>query len=454
MGHLNPPARTPLFESFMLHITLTILGLQPEQANAAKNTAPRQPLPQTAWQWPKPTLKQAAPKIGFMDHWQVPAHASAKNTTGAPRNAAPDGLQNDPSARQPAHIIAKALHHGRLSAANYPAPSTCVDDPEARLLARFAPTASAHETAKLALLADLATDTTLKEALSQYPDLVSISRLEPVHLQAGTDHAVVMGARYLNLSAEEWQSLACDLNQWLKPDGLTLITAASGRHYLGYTAAAADRMGARDLPPLGCALNRNAQPLLAGDALCGMRRWLTEAQMWLYAHPLNLRRAEQGRPELNSLWVWGRSHYDAEKLTGLLSSAPILAASPTGTRLARTPPPPLIYTDSAVLAGALITATGAPRVCLARNATPQWNELPERVLTGEQPLHLIWSEPAWCYFEGDIEGWQRSLDAIENFVQVLSMHNQTKPRISLDDGLSQQWHPARTGIMGLWSRFW
>ncbi len=411
----------------MSPITLTILGLQPEPAHTAKNTAPHLSLPQAAWQWPKPTPKQAAPKIGFIDHWQVPV-------------------------AEPTALIAKALQHRRPRAAKYPAAATCLDDLDALLLARFAPKATPQESAKHALLADLATDTALKKALSQEHgqgnQWVALSRLEPVHLQAGTDHAVVMGARYLNLSKDERQTWANDFNQWLKPDGLTWLTAASGRHYLGYTAAAAASMGAQDLPPLGCALNRNAQPLLAGDTLRGMRRWLTETQMWLYAHPLNARRAQQGRPELNSLWVWGRSHYEAEKLTGLLSGEPPIAPAPTGTL------PPFIYTDSAVLAGALIASMGASALQLARNATPQCEDLPARVLTGEQPLHLIWSEPAWCYLEGDIEGWQQSLDAIEHFVQALSTHNQTKPRISLDDGLSRQWHPARTGIMGLWSRFW
>lgn len=407
-------------------ITLTILGLQPEQGAAEPPPAPRLPLPYTAWQWPNPT--PAAPR---------PAQL----------------------AQQPTHLIGKALRYGRARAAQYPSPITCPDDPEARLLARFAPTAAAHESAALALLADLATDTALKAALSQSHGLVAISRLAPAHLQAGTDHAVVMGARYLHLSAAEWQPLAQDLNQWLKPDGLILITAASGRCYLGYTAAGAARMGAHDLPPLGCALNRNAQPLLEGDALRGMRRWLTELQMWLYAHPLNVHRAEQGRPELNSLWVWGRSRFDAQKIEAHLNLAPKpvpeFTPSPTAASaaLAEKHSAPLIYTDSAVLAGALIRTTGAPPMRLAPNVTPQCDDLPERVLTGAQPLHLIWSEPAWCYLEGDINGWQQSLDAIEHFVQALSAPNPTQTRLMLDDGLSRQWLPARRGLARFWPFF-
>ncbi len=430
-------------------ISLTILGLQPEQTTtAAENTAPRLPLPPTDWQWPKPTEALLAPKMGFIDHWQVPAGKGAKNTPVAPSNAQ--------SAQQPPHIIAKTLRNGRQRAATYPMPAPCRDDPESRLLARFAPTANAQESARLALQADLATDTTLKEALSQYPDLIAISRIAPVHLQAGTDHAVVMGQRYLNLSAEEWQPLAHDLNQWLRPDGLSVFTAASGRHYLGYTAAGIARVGMADLPPLGCALNRNAQPLLGGDALRGMRRWLTELQMWLYAHPLNVRRAAQGRPELNSLWVWGRSPYEAKKTQAYINLAPKMAPSSAATSATRADKQraPLIYTDSAALAGALIALPNAPPVRLARNATPQCHELPEQVLTGAQPLHLIWSEPAWCYLEGDRDGWQRALDAIEHFVQALSTHNPALLRLTIDNGVSLQWQPPRKGIIGLWTQLW
>src|SRR3546814_17686782 len=38
------------------------------------------------------------------------------------------------------------------------------------------------------------------------------------------------------------------------------------------------------------------------------RRWrvlLGEAQVVLHNHPRNARRAEQGRPPVNSLWFWG-----------------------------------------------------------------------------------------------------------------------------------------------------
>ncbi|MHB8920099.1 MAG: hypothetical protein ACYC3N_03580 [Halothiobacillus sp.] len=436
----------------MPHIHVTILGLQPEPAANNLKTTP--PLQETAWQWPQPAQEARsnaeehsppAPSssqgrgLGFIDHWDAKNHSHPGSGPG-------------PDATSP---IAEAMQCGRRRPMNGASSKTCPDDPEARLLVRFAPAATVSESARLALQADLATDATLQAALVQCPDLAAISRIEPVHLHAGTDHAIVMGLRYLALTDEEWQPLVHDLNQWLAQDGLTLFSAASGRHYLGYTPAALARMGADDLPPLGCALNRNAQPLLAGDALRGMRRWLTEVQMWLYAHPINAHRAARGRPEINSLWVWGRSspvtNALSPELTPKLTAGPMNLALPTRHS---NPVQPLIYTDSPHLAGELMTTQGPDAVVLAQSSHPRCDELPANVLNSARPLHLIWSEPAWCYLEGDMAGWVQALERIDDFLHCFSKRNTSALKITLDDGASQLWLPARQGLMALLPFSW
>lgn len=393
-------------------ITVTLLGLQPEPKNRtndtfAKSIVPSAAFPPTAWQWHAPN---------------------------------------------PQSLLAQTLQHSRARRVRHPAAITCDDDPDARLLGRFAPVANPQHTALYAMQADLAADPALRAALSHLPDCAAISRIAPVHLQAGTDHAVVMGARYLHLNAAEWQQLSDELNAWLANDGLSLLTAASGRQYLIYTAAAIARIGSHDLPALGCALNRNAQPLLAGTELRGLRRWLTEAQMWLYAHPTNARRAAQGQAEINSLWVWGRSTCPPQTPgSDSPSAAPTRRATPPASAQDN---PPLIYTDSAALAGALSASQPATDVLLSQSSLPQLADLPARVLASQQPLHLVWSEPAWCYLEGDVEGWQRAMQAVDEFVQALSARSQTPLRLTLDNGAGLHWPPNRRGIMGFFSTLW
>ena len=319
----------------------------------------------------------------------------------------------------------------------------CQDDPETLLLARFAAMDRGHGTAAFALQADLSVDAGLRAALAEHPAIVAVSQVKPVHLQAGTDNAVLMGPRYLHVEREEWAALQADLNQWLQADGISLFSAASGRHYLGYAATALERVGTVDLPPLGCALNRHVGQLLAGDELRPFRRWLTELQMWLYSHPVNAERAKKARPEINSLWVWGRSPWpypssDVETAETLLPKANDRISDDDRA---------LIYTDSAVLAGALHSHVASdannPVVILCASLQPDINELVARGVSPSCPVHVIWSEPLWCYLEGDLAGWYASLDAIDQFltqIQSAHPHHATQARnLEIDNGVDLVW---------------
>gem|GEM_PF-6321764 len=322
---------------------------------------------------------------------------------------------------------------------------TCLDDPETLLLARFAAMDTDRGTAAFALQADLSVDAELRAALAEHPDIVAVSQVMPVHFQAGTDNAVLMGARFLHVEPKEWVTLHSDLNQWLQADGISLFSAESGRLYLGFTATALKRVGAVDLPPLGCALNRHVGQLLAGDELRPFRRWLTELQMWLYAHAVNAERAKTanaGRPEINSLWVWGRSPWPDPRST--VTSQSTLASVPDGIV---SDDRPLIYTDSAVLAGALRSHdaddASDPVVVLSASSRPDINELIARGVWPSRPVHVVWSEPLWCYLEGDVEGWSAALGALDDFVDEMQRAGHLPARMVLDDGAQFIWKPAR-----------
>lgn len=380
-----PSAATPP------ELTLTIFGLMP--AGEMEKSSDRHPAAafvstDTVWDWPPSEASEAEP-------------GSLASALGR----RPRRLPIDP-------------------------PGTCADDLDQRARQRLSvltPEAASIE----ALRADLADDPSVATRLADNPDWVAVSRIEPVHLQAGTDHAVVFGPRYLNLSPADWAVLARDLNAWLAEDGLYLFTTRSGRHYLAYTAAGLDRLGDRDLPPLPCALNRNVQPFLSEDAVRPLRRWLTELQMWLYAHPLNAARAARGQPELNSMWLSGRA--------GL---APVRQPLPSGEGAASGP---LVYTDSAVLAGALYVERGAGSVVLMPHAAPNWVALMAAgYRPSVRPLHLVFTEPAWCYLEGDVAGWANALDAVDAFLRARVAAGYPRS-FALDDGQGLFWSQAGVG---------
>lgn len=323
----------------------------------------------------------------------------------------------------------------------------CLDDPESLLLARFAAMARSQGTAALALQADLAVDTPLRTALAEQPDIVAVSQVAPVHLQAGTNNAVLMGPRFLHIESEEWAALLTDLNQWLQADGIRLFSAASGRCYLGYSAAAIERVGAVDLPPLGCALNRHVGLLLTGDELRRFRRWLTELQMWLYAHAVNAKRAKVAqatRPEINSLWVWGRSHWPAVHAIETRQSRSSLPGNDPMVNDDR----PLIYTDSAVLAGVFRPRDANegrnPAVVLSTSSRPDINELLSCDVSPTRVIHVVWSEPLWCYLEGDVTGWTGTLGALADFIDDMQRAGYSPLQMDLDDGVHFKWLPARS----------
>ncbi len=407
-------SRSPAGHMNKLH--LSILGLNPEPASHEDEKKARQahlPGQERLWHWPSDEL------------------------TGGPLAAALRSRRMERMTTQSAP----------------PRDENCLSDPETLLLARFAAMESEHGTAVFALQSDLSVDAELRAALAERSDIVAVSQVAPVHLQAGTDNAVLMGARFLNVESAEWAALQPDLNQWLQADGISLFSAVSGRHYLGFNAAALDRVGPTDLPPLGCALNRHVGVLLAGDELRPFRRWLTELQMWLYAHPVNAERAKAGvtlhgsrspRPEINSLWVWGRSSW-----SGSLSAITKSPASPPAPVIANARP--LIYTDSAVLAGALRSLhtadrlteqSGNPVVVLSASSKPDWNELAACGIQAST-VHVVWSEPLWCYLEGDVEGWHVALRALDDFVDEMQRSGCLSEQMTLDDGVQFIWNPAR-----------
>lgn len=397
----------------MNKLHLSILGLHPEPVShddQKKGHQAHLPGQEQLWQWP------------------------LDESTGGALAATLRSRRMEPMADRPASL--QTSTHAEA----------CLDDPETLLLMKFAAMHNGIGTAAFALQADMSRDAELRAAFADRSDIVAVSQVAPVHLQAGTDNAVLMGARFLQVEPSEWLALHPDLNHWLQADGIRLFSAASGRHYLGFTAAAIERVGAVDLPPLGCALNRHVGVLLAGDELRPFRRWLTELQMWLYAHSVNEERAKAAssvRPEINSLWVWGRSPWPGSRSAVANQTTARPTAEPTVHE-----DRPLIYTDSAVLAGALraldVDAPSSPEVVLSSGPRPSWRELAAFGLPSARPVHVVWSEPLWCYLEGDVEGWTSALDALDVFVDEMQQAGYPLERMVLDDAARFIWKPARS----------
>lgn len=145
----------------------------------------------------------------------------------------------------------------------------------------------------------------------------------PLNLLAGLGHVHIDPRGPLELRAAEWGELCAGFNREFGDAGFSL--------------AACGRLGLLSLPRALDAVTHDPEPLAgreAGDWLPSgpdggwLRRVMTEAQMWLYRHPLNEAREARGEVPVNALWFWGLGP-DAPRWAGA--------------------PPPALATDDPVL---------------------------------------------------------------------------------------------------------
>jgi hypothetical protein len=126
-----------------------------------------------------------------------------------------------------------------------------------------------------------------------------IAMADPVYLVAGRDD-LVLAARVEDLGADA-NALAATLDTHLAADGARLVAARPDTWFVR-TARAYDVV----TTPIDAALGHGVFPHLPqGAGAVTWKRWLTEAQMLLHEHPVNVAREARGRLTANGVWFWG-----------------------------------------------------------------------------------------------------------------------------------------------------
>jgi hypothetical protein len=139
------------------------------------------------------------------------------------------------------------------------------------------------------------------------------ARADPVHLALMQDHVRIVPE--IDVAVAEAQALAASCDEALAAHALCLVTPVPERWYLRserplhFDAQPADAIAGEDLYPF----------LPAGPDGAYLRRVLTEVQMTLHGHAVNVARERGGRPSVNGLWLWGG---------GMLGAAPAPIALP------------------------------------------------------------------------------------------------------------------------------
>jgi hypothetical protein len=203
----------------------------------------------------------------------------------------------------------------------------------------------------------------------------------PVHLLAGLEHVHLDPAGLPVLTSREWQELVGDFNRLFAEAGLALS-------YDGEVALLACQ------DPLH-AVTHDPQPLAGRDAGAWLpsgsdggrlRRLMTEMQMWLHEHPINMARARRDDPPVNGLWIWGLGGDSLAPVTSLprLSTAdPFLRRFWCASGAACEPTPPSLdawlSAPDSIVTLELAPIAGDPALALQR-AEESWFAPLERAL--------------------------------------------------------------------------
>lgn len=148
---------------------------------------------------------------------------------------------------------------------------------------------------------------------------------DPVHLRFHHERIILADAGAFDIDEAEAHSLAADLNETFADIGCLHVVTAR-RWYLRLNEWV-DHPAA----PLSAMAGRRLDGELSGQN-SPLTRWLNEVQMFLHGHPVNEQRQAEGKPAINSLWLWG---------SGPLAALPtppwsaVWSSNPLATGLAR-----------------------------------------------------------------------------------------------------------------------
>jgi hypothetical protein len=103
------------------------------------------------------------------------------------------------------------------------------------------------------------------------------------------------------LDRAECDALVSDFNRQFAVDDVQLEPADGSAGFL----TAGTWKDATTVDPLRVLGQSVEAALPTGPDAVGLRRLMTEVQMWLHDHAVNEQRARRGEPTVNALWIWG-----------------------------------------------------------------------------------------------------------------------------------------------------
>jgi hypothetical protein len=121
-----------------------------------------------------------------------------------------------------------------------------------------------------------------------------------VHLEPGVDR-IYLDKEVPALEAGEWRELERGFDEAFSASGFRLMDGAGAQAYV----LSAEALDADTVDPARVAGADILSSLPRGAAAPALKRLMTEIQMWLHDHPVNIARQDRGAPTVSGLWIWG-----------------------------------------------------------------------------------------------------------------------------------------------------
>lgn len=141
----------------------------------------------------------------------------------------------------------------------------------------------------------------------------------PIHIAMDSEHGRLVPVEALDISPQECHELQASINEFLKSDGTHFECVSPERWYL--KGCDPDHIAQLHTLPAHVLARRNLGHFLPrGVETAYWRRLLTEIQMTLHNHPVNIARQQRGLLVVSSFWFWGgaalpEKNPDASKVT-------------------------------------------------------------------------------------------------------------------------------------------
>jgi len=262
---------------------------------------------------------------------------------------------------------------------------------------------------------------------------------DPVHLQADIDSALLTPGADLDISEAEASALCQTLNQHFDQDGLTFLALKNDTWFVS-----SKEQIKLDTTPLVDATGRNINYLLPdGEDAVRWKQILTEAQMLLHTHELNVSRENSGRASINSLWFHGSGQLPEQCLEQWPEQRPAQPCDPEYAGIKN------ICSNHDVLKG-----FASHIKCDYSNIPDSVNVYTDYLLSCEAAvnnvLHLPMLEQLTNYT--DVEPWLDQLeDVLQNWIYpLLNFASKNNIKVTLYPCTEKQYRFSKSDVLKFW----